>query len=165
LASHLFRAARLTLSTIFLVYCLMITTITLDDERTLALSQSPFNRLGQEEWKVLYYNIQVGAIFPCLLEGGSDNPDKSRCSPSPPRPSSHHPDRRGIILLEEPNPMSGVFRTIDPPSPHLPASVYPPPFGAGGRHTRWVESGWGGGGSIVRKTPDTALYSRYVSTL
>jgi hypothetical protein len=64
----------------------------------LALYQSPFSRLGQEEWKVLYYNIQVGAIFPCLLEGGSDNPDKSRCSPSPPRPPSHHPDRRGIIL-------------------------------------------------------------------
>ncbi len=60
--------------------------------------------------------------------------------------------------------MSGVFRNIDPPPPHRPASVTPPPpvFGAGGGHTRWVEREWG---SIVRKTPDTALYTIYVSTL
>ncbi len=38
----------------------------------------------------------------------------------------------------------------------------PHAFGAGGEHTRWVESGWGGGGSITRKTPGTALYSIYV---
>jgi hypothetical protein len=38
----------------------------------------------------------------------------------------------------------------------------PTPLGGGGRHTRWVERGWG---SIVRKTPDTALYSVYESTL
>jgi hypothetical protein len=44
--------------------------------------------------------------------------------------------------------MSGVFRNIDTPPPHRPV--------------RWVERGWG---SIVRKTPDTALYSIYVSTL
>ncbi len=48
------------------------------------------------------------------------------------------------------------------PPPHRPASVYPPPL-------VWGEdtlAGWrGGGGSIVRKTPDTALYSVYVSTL
>jgi hypothetical protein len=54
--------------------------------------------------------------------------------------------------------MSGVFRNIDHPPPHPLASVYPPAFGAGGGHTRWVERGW-------RKTPDTALYSIYVSTL
>jgi hypothetical protein len=35
-------------------------------------------------------------------------------------------------------------------------------FGAGGGHARRVERGWG---SIVRKTPDTALYSIYLSTL
>ncbi len=58
--------------------------------------------------------------------------------------------------------MAGVFRNIDPPPPHRPASVYPPAFRAGVGHT----PGWkGGGGSIVRKTPDTALYSIYVSTL
>jgi hypothetical protein len=61
--------------------------------------------------------------------------------------------------------MSGVFRNIDPPPPHRPASVYPPPpnFWCGGR-----TQSLGGevvGGSIVRKTPDTALYSIYVSTL
>ncbi len=38
--------------------------------------------------------------------------------------------------------MSGVFRNIDPPPPHPLASVYPPAFGAGGGHTRWVERGW-----------------------
>jgi hypothetical protein len=41
-----------------------------------------------------------------------------------------------------------IFRTIDPPPYHRPASLYPPPpFGAGVGHTRWVERG----------TPDTAL--------
>jgi hypothetical protein len=38
--------------------------------------------------------------------------------------------------------MSGVFQNIDPPTPHRPASVYPPPWGedtvAGWR------GGWGG---------------------
>ncbi len=60
--------------------------------------------------------------------------------------------------------MSGVFPNIDPPAPHCPASVYPPAIGAGGGHTRWAERGWG---SIVWvwKTPDTALYYIYVSTL
>jgi hypothetical protein len=53
--------------------------------------------------------------------------------------------------------MSGVFQNIDP----LPASLYPTAFDAGGGHTRWVERG----GSIFWKTPDTALYSTYVSTL
>jgi hypothetical protein len=58
--------------------------------------------------------------------------------------------------------MSGVFRNIDPPPPLRPASVYPRLWCGGIVHTRWVEKGWG---SIVRKTPDTALYSIYVSTL
>jgi hypothetical protein len=39
--------------------------------------------------------------------------------------------------------MPGVFRNIDPPPPHRTASVYPPAFGAGGGHTRWVEGGGG----------------------
>ncbi len=57
--------------------------------------------------------------------------------------------------------MSGVFQNIDP-SP--PGECVPPPpaFGAGGGHTRWVERGWGVNSS---ETPDTALYSMYVSTL
>jgi hypothetical protein len=58
--------------------------------------------------------------------------------------------------------MSGVFRNIDPPPPHRPASVYPPAFGAGIGQS--LARGRGGG-SIVRKTPDIALYSIYVSTL
>jgi hypothetical protein len=52
--------------------------------------------------------------------------------------------------------MSGVFRNIDPPPPHRLASVYPPPLVRGEDRL----AGWrGGGGSIVRKTPDAALYS------
>jgi hypothetical protein len=43
--------------------------------------------------------------------------------------------RTGIILLEA-NPMSGVFQNIDPPPPHRPAIVYPPPLVRGGGHTR-----------------------------
>jgi hypothetical protein len=35
------------------------------------------------------------------------------------------------------------FEILTPPSPHRPASVYPPAFGAGGGHTHWVERGWG----------------------
>jgi hypothetical protein len=56
-------------------------------------------------------------------------------------------NRRGIILYEA-NPMSGVFRNTDLPPSHRPAIVYLPP--------RWVERGWGG--SIVRKTPNTAVF-------
>jgi hypothetical protein len=50
--------------------------------------------------------------------------------------------------------MSGVFRNIDTPPPHRPVR---------GEDTL---AGWrGGGGLMVRKTPDTALYSIYFSTL
>ncbi len=48
--------------------------------------------------------------------------------------------KRREIILEEANPMSGVFQNIDPP---LPGECVPPAFGAGGGHTRW---GGGGGG-------------------
>jgi hypothetical protein len=58
--------------------------------------------------------------------------------------------------------MSGVFRNIDPPSPHRPANVYPPPLV---RREDTLVGRREGGGSIVRKTSDTALYSIYVSTL
>ncbi len=43
-----------------------------------------------------------------------------------------------------------------------PMCTPPPAFGAWGGHTRWVERGWAG---QFWKTPDTALYSTYVSTL
>ncbi len=47
-------------------------------------------------------------------------------------------------------------------TPHRPASVYPPPVVQG----KDTLAGWRGGlGSIVWKTPDTALYSIYVSKL
>ncbi len=53
--------------------------------------------------------------------------------------------------------MSGIFRNIDPPATHPLASVQPPADTLAG----WRGDG-GGGGSIVRKTPDTALYSIHV---
>jgi hypothetical protein len=57
--------------------------------------------------------------------------------------------------------MSGVFLNIDP-HPHPLASVYPPPL-VRGEDT--LAGGRRGGGSIVRKTPDTALYSMYICTV
>jgi hypothetical protein len=56
--------------------------------------------------------------------------------------------------------MSGVFRNIDPPTPSPPGERVPPPPPL---VRGWVERGVGG--HIVRKTPDTALYSTFVSTL
>jgi hypothetical protein len=53
--------------------------------------------------------------------------------------------------------MSGVFRNTDPLTARRVCTLW-----CGGGHTRGVERG---GVSIVRKTPDTALYSMYVSTL
>ena len=54
--------------------------------------------------------------------------------------------------------MSGFFRNIDPPPPHRPANVYPPPFVR--REDQDTLAGWRGcGGSIVRKTPDIGLAS------
>jgi hypothetical protein len=52
--------------------------------------------------------------------------------------------------------MSGVFRNIDPQPLTTRRMCTPPPL------VREEDTlvGWrGGGGSIVRKTPDTALYS------
>jgi hypothetical protein len=49
------------------------------------------------------------------------------------------------------------------PTPSPPGECVPPPPLVRGQD---ILTGWrGGGGSIVRKTPDTALYSFYVSTL
>jgi hypothetical protein len=58
--------------------------------------------------------------------------------------------------------MSGVFQNIDPPHPRPPASVYPPLLVRGEDTLFWWK---GDGGSILWKTPDTALYSTHVSTL
>jgi hypothetical protein len=56
--------------------------------------------------------------------------------------------------------MSGVFRNIVP-HPLTARRVCTPLPLVRGEDTL---TGWkGGGGSIVRKTPDTALYSKYVS--
>ncbi len=60
--------------------------------------------------------------------------------------------------------MSGVFQNVDPPPPHHPANVYITPSPLVRREEALTGWRWGGG-SIVRKTPDTALYSIYVSTL
>jgi hypothetical protein len=59
--------------------------------------------------------------------------------------------------------MSGVFQNIDPPPPSPPGECVSPPPKVRGEDTL---AGWKGGeGSIFWKTPDTALYSTYVSTL
>ncbi len=59
---------------------------------------------------------------------------------------------------------SSEILTSPPPTPHRQASVYPPVFGAGGGHTRWVERGWG-----VNSSEDarycSVLYTVYISTL
>jgi hypothetical protein len=55
--------------------------------------------------------------------------------------------------------MSGVFRNIDPPPPHRPASVYLPPLVSGEDTLAGCR---GGGGPIVQKTPDTALDSIHI---
>jgi hypothetical protein len=70
-------------------------------------------------------------------------------------------DYRRWIILQEASPVSGVFRNIDPPPPSPPGEcVTPPPPAFGERED--TPAGWRrGGGSIVRKTPDTALYSKY----
>ncbi len=49
---------------------------------------------------------------------------------------------RKEIILYEANPMSGVFRNIDPPPTSPFGDCVPPAFGAGGGHTRRVESVW-----------------------
>ncbi len=60
---------------------------------------------------------------------------------------------------------SEILRNIDLPSPHRSASVWVPPRLWCGQGVDTLAGRRGGGGSIVRKTPDTVLYSIYVSTL
>jgi hypothetical protein len=74
------------------------------------------------------------------------------------------PTRRGIKLSEA-SPMSGVFQNIDPPTPSPPVECVPPPPPPLVRGEDTLAGGRGGGGSKFWKTPDTVLYSTYVSTL
>ncbi len=55
---------------------------------------------------------------------------------------------RKVLTYIEYRVVSVVFRTIDPPPPHRPARVYPPPHSLGGE---------GVGRSIVQKTPVIGL--------
>ncbi len=61
-----------------------------------------------------------------------------------------------VITYIEYKALSGVFRTFDPPPPLHPVSVSSPRT-KGGAYT--LAGRWGGGGSIVRKTPDIGLVS------
>jgi hypothetical protein len=54
--------------------------------------------------------------------------------------------------------MSGVFQNMDPPPPHRPASVYPPPVVRGEESTHSL----GGRGEILE---DARHSSTYISTL
>ncbi len=59
--------------------------------------------------------------------------------------------------------MSGVFQTIDPPTPLTARRVCTPRLWCGGRtHSL---GGEGGGGVHILEDADTALYSTHVSTL
>jgi hypothetical protein len=58
--------------------------------------------------------------------------------------------------------MSGVFQSINPPPPHRPASVYPPPLVRGEDTLDGRRGGWG---VNILEDADTDLYSTYVSTL
>ncbi len=60
-----------------------------------------------------------------------------------------------VLIYIEYRAVSGVFRTIDPPTPSPPSEcVIPPQQRRGGTPGRW-----GGGGLIFRKTPDIGLAS------
>ncbi len=65
--------------------------------------------------------------------------------------------RRGIIL-QEANPMSGVFQNIDPPPPSALTARW-------GEDTLAGRRGGGGGGVNSLEGARTALYTIYVSTL
>ncbi len=90
-----------------------------------------------------------------VWRGGSDGTRVNCTSTQKIKKKTKGLDRRG---------QSNVWRLPKywPPPPHPLASVYHPPL-VRGEDT--LAGGRGGGGSIVRKTPDTALYSLYVSTL
>jgi hypothetical protein len=68
-----------------------------------------------------------------------------------------------VLTFMEYRAVSGVFQTIDP-HPLTARRVCTARLWCGGR-TNSLGGGGGGGWLIVRKTPDTALYSIYVSTL
>ncbi len=95
------------------------------------------------------------SVFLCVADrdGGGEEPNHMTFRKSGPVEG---------LYCKRPIQFLASSELLTPHPSHRPASVNPPAFGAGGGHTRWVERGWG---SIVRKTPDTALYSIYVSTL
>jgi hypothetical protein len=72
------------------------------------------------------------------------------------RPRAFHAQ----ITYIEYRAVSDVFRTIDPSPPLHPASMSSPfTKGGGGLHIRRAVRGWGGGVSIILKTPDIGLAS------
>jgi hypothetical protein len=111
-------------------------------------SKELFEQLVILLFKISTYVQWTGTSVDCVIAACSNNRIYILCVQPGPRyflkpccdDLTHCANRRGIKLLEA-NPMSGVFKNIDPPPPHRPVSVYA--FGTGGGHTRWVERGWG----------------------
>ncbi len=102
------------------------------------------SRLGTRKTITFFYSVVYSISYPNFLP--CDNPRKL-----------YTQTRRGIIC-KRPIQCLASSKLLTPP-PHRPASV---PLVRGEDTLAWWR---GGGGSIVRKTPDTALYSIYVGTL
>jgi hypothetical protein len=70
-----------------------------------------------------------------------------------------------VLIYVEYRAVSGVFQTIDPPTPLSTQRVCPPPAPkAGGAHYT-LAGRWGGGGSVFWKTPDIGLASYSIISL
>jgi hypothetical protein len=112
------------------------------------LAALPTLRLKKEEWTKEFVPGQ-------LVHSSTDRFTRQHQTES----QINSYSRRGIILSEA-NPMSGVFKNIDPPP--LSARRECPRLWYGGRtHSLGGE----GVGVNFCKTPDTVLYSTYVRTL
>ncbi len=108
----------------------------------------------------------------CSLAGRYDNPIPLRflapidCLKIPALGVGVEERRGGVEGLYCKRPIQCLASSkILTPTPHCPASVYPPAFGAGGGHTRWVERGWALGVNSSEDARHYPVLYLYVSTL